>query len=234
MVEDTHDGTFLAPPPFGSHVRPNAGPLGVGTFTYELSDQSIAVREAANAAMQAIVQRSGLARFMKLTFPSSFTAHPLGGCRMAESADAGVVDHRGEAFGNEGLFCIDSSAIPSALGVNPSLTISAVSERSVAQLIDRAADFGLPAEAGGLRAGRPGRDARPAHPAGAQQLRRGDRRQGPQLRLARSASQPRGRRAQNASSTWSRRASRPAPSTITPTASQRTRATRGRGASEAR
>ena len=60
MVEDTHDGTFLAPPPFGSHVRPNAGPLGVGTFTYELSDQSIAVREAANAAMQAIVQRSGL------------------------------------------------------------------------------------------------------------------------------------------------------------------------------
>ena len=156
MVEDTHDGTFLAPPPFGSHVRPNAGPLGVGTFTYELSAQSIAVREAANAAMQAIVQRAGLARFMKLTFPSSFTAHPLGGCRMAESTDAGVVDHRGEAFGNEGLFCIDSSAIPSALGVNPSLTISAVSERSVAQLIDRAADYGLPAKPAGFAPGVPG------------------------------------------------------------------------------
>ena len=104
---------------------------------------------------------------MKLTFPSSFTAHPLGGCRMAESADSGVVDHRGEAFGNEGLFCIDSSAIPSSLGVNPSLTISAVSERSVAQLIDRAADFGLPQKPAGFAPGRPGRDARPAHRAGA-------------------------------------------------------------------
>jgi choline dehydrogenase-like flavoprotein len=137
-------------------VRPNAGPLGVGTFTYELSDQSIAVREAANAAMQAIVQRAGLARFMKLTFPSSFTAHPLGGCRMAANKDEGVVDHRGEAFGNEGLFCIDSSAIPSALGVNPSLTISAVSERAVSMLIDRAADYGLPAKPAGFAPGTPG------------------------------------------------------------------------------
>ena len=48
MVEDTHDGEFIAPPPSGSHVRPNAGPLGVGPFTYELSDQSVQVREAAD------------------------------------------------------------------------------------------------------------------------------------------------------------------------------------------
>ena len=52
MVEDTHDGEFLAPPPFGSHVRPNAGPVGVGPFTYELSEQSVAVREAADAAIR--------------------------------------------------------------------------------------------------------------------------------------------------------------------------------------
>ena len=52
MVEDTHDGEFLAPPPFGSHVRPNAGPLGVGPFTYELSEQSVRVREAADAAIR--------------------------------------------------------------------------------------------------------------------------------------------------------------------------------------
>ena len=156
MVEDTHDGEFLAPPPAGSHVRPNAGPLGIGTFTYELSEQSIRVREAADAAMRAIVQRSGLARFMKLTFPSAFGAHPLGGCRMAETKDDGVVDHRGEVFGNEGLFCIDSSAIPTSLGVNPSLTISAVSERAVAQLIDRAEDFGLPQKPAGFAPGVPG------------------------------------------------------------------------------
>ncbi|MGH2978457.1 MAG: FAD-dependent oxidoreductase, partial [Solirubrobacterales bacterium] len=124
MVEDTHDGEFIAPPPLGSHVRPNAGPLGVGPFTYELSEQSVRVREAADAAIRDVVERSGLGRLMKLTFRGAFASHPLGGCRMAESKDDGVVDHRNEVFDHEGLFCIDSSAIPTSLSVNPSLTIS--------------------------------------------------------------------------------------------------------------
>ena len=156
MVEDTHDGEFIAPPPAGSHVRPNAGPVGVGTFKYELSEQSVRVREAADAAIRDIAQRSGIGKFMKLSMRHVFCAHPLGGCRMAESKDYGVVDHRNEVFDNEGLFCIDSSAIPSSLGVNPSLTISAVSERAVAQLIDRAADYGLPAKPAGFAPGVPG------------------------------------------------------------------------------
>ena len=156
MVEDTHDGEFLAPPPSGSHVRPNAGPVGVGTFKYELSEQSVRVREAADAAIRDVAQRSGLGRFMKLSMRSVFAAHPLGGCRMAESKDLGVVDHRNEVFDNAGLFCIDSSAIPTSLGVNPSLTISAVSERAVAQLIDRAADYGLPEKPPGFAPGVPG------------------------------------------------------------------------------
>ena len=88
---------------------------------------------------------------MKLSMRHVFCAHPLGGCRMADSKDYGVVDHRNEVFDNAGLFCIDSSAIPTSLGVNPSLTISAVSERAVAHLIERAADYGLPAKPAGSR-----------------------------------------------------------------------------------
>ena len=125
-------------------------------FEYELSEQSVRVREAADAAIRDIAQRSGIGRFMKLSMRSVFAAHPLGGCRMAESKDLGVVDHRNEVFDNAGLFCIDSSAIPTSLGVNPSLTISAVSERAVAQLIDRAADYGLPAKPAGFAPGVPG------------------------------------------------------------------------------
>jgi cholesterol oxidase len=64
---------------------------------------------------------------------------------MADSADLGVVDHLCEAFGYEGLYCMDSSAIPTSLGVNPSLTISAVCERAASALIARGPDFGLPA-----------------------------------------------------------------------------------------
>jgi hypothetical protein len=46
MVEDTNDGTFLGP-----SVQPNGGPIAVGAFTYAMSEQSLRVREAANAAM---------------------------------------------------------------------------------------------------------------------------------------------------------------------------------------
>jgi choline dehydrogenase-like flavoprotein len=145
MVEDTSDGEFVLPPPDGDNLRPNAGPVTIGLFTYKFSDQSQRVREAANATMKSIVERNGLGRFLELTESrGAYCAHPLGGCRMAESKDLGVVDDGCEAFDNEGLFCIDSSAIPTSLGVNPSLTISAVSERAAAGLIRRADDLGLP------------------------------------------------------------------------------------------
>src|SRR3954452_20191560 len=152
QVEDTHDGVFQAPPPAGGALRPNDGPVTIAPLVYQLSEQSVRVRELADKAMRQVVQRRGLARFMALRETRGvYCAHPLGGCRMAESADLGVVDHRCEVFGNEGLFCIDSSAIPTSLGVNPSLTISAVSERAAESLVRRAADYGLPAAPAGFR-----------------------------------------------------------------------------------
>ena len=62
---------------------------------------------------------------------SLVTPHPLGGCRMADSADAGVVNDRGEVFGYPGLFVADGAVIPRAIGLNPSKTIAAVAERIV-------------------------------------------------------------------------------------------------------
>ena len=157
MVEDTHDGTFQAPPTQGSAERPNAGPVQVAPLSYELSDQSVAVRDLANKAMRQVVQRNGLARFMQLTETQGvYCAHPLGGCRMAESKDLGVVDHGCQAFDNEGLFCIDSSAIPTSLGVNPSLTVAAVSERAAELMIARSGDLGLPKVPAGFRPHVPG------------------------------------------------------------------------------
>lgn len=69
------------------------------------------------------------------------TVHPLGGCVMAEDASKGVVNQKGQAFcGPEGdavyedLYVMDGSIIPCPLGVNPLLTISALTERSTALL----------------------------------------------------------------------------------------------------
>jgi enediyne biosynthesis protein E9 len=152
MVEDTNDGTFLAPPPAGAAARPNAGPIAVGTFDYAMSDQSVAIRTAANDAIRKVATRQGLGRFMPLTETQGvYCAHPLGGCRMADAPDLGVVDDTGAVYGYEGLYCIDGSIVPTSLGVNPSLTISALSERCAKRLVDRAADFGLPAKPPGFR-----------------------------------------------------------------------------------
>jgi choline dehydrogenase-like flavoprotein len=151
MVEDTNDGTFLAP-----SIQPNGGPISVGAFSYAMSEQSLRVREAANSAMAKVASTKGLGRFMKLTETRGvYCAHPLGGCRMAESADLGVVDDSGQVFGYEGLHCFGSSIIPTSLGVNPSLTIAAVAERCADKLVARGPALGLPSPPADFQPGTP-------------------------------------------------------------------------------
>ena len=156
MVEDTHDGEWYSAPPSGAAERPNPGPVAIGTFNYAMSEQSLAVRRAANQVMGKLASHRGLGRFMALTETKGvYCAHPLGGCRMADSPDLGVVDDTGRVYGYEGLFCIDGSIIPTSLGVNPSLTISAVSERCAEALVNRAGDLGLPKRPAHLRSAVP-------------------------------------------------------------------------------
>jgi cholesterol oxidase len=57
------------------------------------------------------------------------TAHILGGCLMANGPNEGVINSQHEVFGYPGLYVCDGSTIPVNLGVNPSLTISALAER---------------------------------------------------------------------------------------------------------
>ncbi|MCK1642954.1 alpha/beta fold hydrolase [Bradyrhizobium sp. 157] len=69
------------------------------------------------------------------------TVHPLGGCSMADTGATGVVDHIGRVFStnvsdavHDGLVVLDGSIIPTALGTNPALTISAVALRAAEAL----------------------------------------------------------------------------------------------------
>ena len=64
------------------------------------------------------------------------TVHPLGGCPMADDAAEGVVDDFGKVHGYEGLYVLDGSIVPTALGVNPSKTIAALAERSAHRLAE--------------------------------------------------------------------------------------------------
>jgi cholesterol oxidase len=62
------------------------------------------------------------------------TAHILGGCNMAATPADGVVGFNGEVFGYPNLFVADGSVVPANLGVNPSLTITALSEFIMSQM----------------------------------------------------------------------------------------------------
>jgi cholesterol oxidase len=60
------------------------------------------------------------------------TAHFLGGCAIGDSPETGVIDPYQRLYGHPGLHVVDGSAVSANLGVNPSLTITAQSERAMA------------------------------------------------------------------------------------------------------
>jgi cholesterol oxidase len=67
----------------------------------------------------------------EILFDMPGTAHVLGGCTMGRSREEGVVDHRCRVFGYRNMYVCDGSVLSANLGVNPSLTITAVAERAM-------------------------------------------------------------------------------------------------------
>lgn len=63
-------------------------------------------------------------------FKRIISVHPLGGCRMSDSPEGGVVSPEGEVHGYPGLFVADGSVIPTSIGFHPAMTISAVAEHT--------------------------------------------------------------------------------------------------------
>jgi cholesterol oxidase len=63
---------------------------------------------------------------------------------MASDPSRGVCDGQGRVFGYDGLYVADGAVVPANLGVNPSLTITALAEHIMA---------GVPAKAAAAPAG---------------------------------------------------------------------------------
>ena len=60
-----------------------------------------------------------------------------GGCCLGSHPEEGVVDKDHEVFGYPGLYVTDGSAMSANLGVNPSLSITAMAERALSKLPSR-------------------------------------------------------------------------------------------------
>jgi cholesterol oxidase len=67
----------------------------------------------------------------EILFDIPTTAHIMGGAVMGESPKDGVIDEKNRVFGYDNFYVIDGSMIGANLGVNPSLTITALSERAM-------------------------------------------------------------------------------------------------------
>jgi cholesterol oxidase len=77
------------------------------------------------------IEGIGFSSVNEVLFDTPLTAHILGGATIGESADTGVIDAYHRVFGHPGLHIIDGAAVGANLGVNPSLTITAMAERAI-------------------------------------------------------------------------------------------------------
>jgi cholesterol oxidase len=65
---------------------------------------------------------------LEVFFNRPTTAHILGGCPMSETTETGVVDKNLKVHGYNNFYITDGSVIQGNIGVNPSLTITAIAE----------------------------------------------------------------------------------------------------------
>jgi cholesterol oxidase len=145
-------------PPFGALARSYPIPLlqmgrdrAFGTFTLDRDQRATLTYDlAANRDFYRYLDTLGkkVARAVKaywipnptyVLFKKQEVPHNQGGAPMADTADAGVVDHAGRVFGEPDLMVLDGAIIPVSVGPNPALTIAAIAERAMEIVVHQVA-----------------------------------------------------------------------------------------------
>lgn len=109
-------------PPFGRGLRTATVPgREAPSYIFEANQAARALAAASGGFASNSVSDALLG--------ASITAHILGGCHMGRGPEVGVIDQNHEVHGYPGLYVVDGAAISANVGVNPSLTITAMAER---------------------------------------------------------------------------------------------------------
>ena len=91
----------------------------------------------ANEFAQKYAQLTGgfpMSMLPEILFDVPGTAHCIGGCVIADSSSRGVVDSHHRVFNYKNMYICDGSVVAANLGVNPSLTITALAERAMSYI----------------------------------------------------------------------------------------------------
>ena len=129
LFMQTVDSTLrLARGRFGMATRLDVGPAPTA-FMPEALDLS--------ERYAAIVHGKPVAMVSETLLGIPSTAHILGGACMGRDAAEGVIDRDNRVFGYRNLYVCDGSMISANPGVNPSLSITAISERAMSKVPNR-------------------------------------------------------------------------------------------------
>jgi cholesterol oxidase len=120
-------------------LRPRKGPFGSFWLQTEQDPErpNPTFIPIANEAAEWFAKRTGgiaQSSFTEALFNIPSTAHILGGAVIAPDPSQGVVDSDQRVFGYENLLVCDGAAIPANVGVNPSLTITALAEHAMSRV----------------------------------------------------------------------------------------------------
>ncbi|MEY3053238.1 MAG: hypothetical protein RLY31_3023 [Bacteroidota bacterium] len=86
-----------------------------------------------------LIRGKPMVMFTETLFGIPTTAHILGGACMGAGPETGVIDRDNRVFHYQNLYICDGSMISANVGVNPSLTITALAERAMSRIPAKAA-----------------------------------------------------------------------------------------------
>ena len=100
-----------------------AGAEEIGT--HHNKGRSINVKQVSYNEFEKFVKEESSRPLTDLSIPLC-SAHQMGSCRMGNNPKESVVNQMGETWEVEGLYVSDTSVFPTALGVNPMVTVQAI------------------------------------------------------------------------------------------------------------
>ncbi|MEE2764678.1 MAG: GMC oxidoreductase [Pseudomonadota bacterium] len=114
--------------------RSPGGKLRTSAGDGQKPSRDIPESQAITREIEGLIDGKATTGITEALFGTPSTAHILGGAVMGESTNAGVINDKCQVYGYRNMLVCDGSAISANPGVNPSLSITAVTEWAMSHI----------------------------------------------------------------------------------------------------